>query len=116
MYEKKGGGRMRQGLIETATKAINEELLEANKKFRAFASTHEGYAVTLEELQELKEDFELVEEQLDRIWQLTKDNADKQAFEEVLEEAISDATMLVSEAIQTAAMLRKFQQFNDKRV
>lgn len=116
MYEKKGGGRMRQGLIETATKAIDEELLEANKKFRAFASTHEGYAVTLEELQELKEDFELVEEQLDRIWQLTKDNADKQAFEEVLEEAISDATMLVSEAIQTAAMLRKFQQFNDKRV
>ncbi len=107
---------MRQGLIETATKAIDEELLEANKKFRAFASTHEGYAVTLEELQELKEDFELVEEQLDRIWQLTKDNADKQAFEEVLEEAISDATMLVSEAIQTAAMLRKFQQFNDKRV
>lgn len=116
MYEKKGGGRMRQGLIETATKAIDEELLEANKKFRAFASTHEGYAVTLEELQELKEDFELVEEQLDRIWRLTKDNADKQTFEEVLEEAISDATMLVSEAIQTAAMLRKFQQFNDKRV
>lgn len=107
---------MRQGLIETATKAIDEELLEANKKFRAFASAHEGYAVTLEELQELKEDFELVEEQLDRIWQLTKDNADKQAFEEVLEEAISDATMLVSEAIQTAAMLRKFQQFNEKRV
>ena len=107
---------MRQGLIETATKAIDEELLEANKKFRAFASTHEGYAVTLEELQELKEDFELVEEQLDRIWQLTKDNADKQTLKEVLEEAISDATMLVSEAIQTAAMLRKFQQFNDKRV
>lgn len=107
---------MRQGLIETASQAIEEELLEANKKFRAFASTHEGYAVTLEELQELKEDFELVEEQLDRIWQLTKDNADKKTFEDVLEEAISDATMLVSEAIQTAAMLRKFQQFNGKRV
>ncbi len=107
---------MRQGLIETASKAIEEELLEANKKFRAFASTHEGYAVTLEELQELKEDFELVEEQLERIWQLTKGNADKQTFEEVLEEAIEDATMLVSEAIQTAAMLRKFQQFNGKRV
>lgn len=107
---------MRQGLIETASKAIEEELLEANKKFRAFASTHEGYAVTLEELQELKEDFELVEEQLERIWLLTKDNADKQTFEEVLAEAVKDATMLVSEAIQTAAMLRKFQQFNGKRV
>ena len=107
---------MRQGLIETATNAIEEELLEANKKFRAFASTHEGYAVTLEELQELKDDFELVEEHLERIWQLTKDNADKQMLEEVLEEAVADATMLVSEAIQTAAMLRKFQQFNGKRV
>lgn len=89
---------------------------EANKSFRAFASTHEGYAVTLEELEELKEKVAAVEEGLKNLWKLTKENGNKATFESVLADMNADAVQLVAEATQTAAMIQKFQQFNRKRV
>ena len=46
---------MRHGLIQEVTEAIENELSAANKAFPGFNSTHEGYAVILEEAQE-KED------------------------------------------------------------
>lgn len=43
---------MRHGLIQEVTEAIENELSAANKAFPGFNSTHEGYAVILEEAQE----------------------------------------------------------------
>ena len=40
---------MRHGLIQEVTEAIENELSAANKAFPGFNSTHEGYAVILEE-------------------------------------------------------------------
>lgn len=104
---------MRKGLVRDSEEIVKKELQEANKAFRAFASTHEGYAVVLEEL---KERFDQTEEILKNVWLLTKQNATKETFKAVLEDANAIAIQLVAEAVQTAAMFQKFEQFNGKRV
>lgn len=107
---------MRKELMNTVQQAVDEELTAANKKFRAFTSTHEGYAVTLEEAQETELELRKVAAGLNQIWEMTKANADKDNFEEVLEELQTRAENMAAEAIQTAAMLKKFRQFNNGRV
>ena len=37
---------MRKGLVRDSEEIVKKELQEANKAFRAFESTHEGYART----------------------------------------------------------------------
>lgn len=107
---------MRKGLVRDSEEIVKKELQEANKAFRAFASTHEGYAVVLEEFEELKERFDQTEEILKNEWLLTKQNATKETFKAVLEDANAITIQLVAEAVQTAAMFQKFEQFNGKRV
>ena len=53
---------MRNGLVRDSEEIVKKELQEANKAFRAFASTHEGYAVVLDKFEELKERFDQTEE------------------------------------------------------
>lgn len=107
---------MRKGLVRDSEEIVKKELQEANKAFRAFASTHEGYAVVLEEFEKLKERFDQTEEILKNVWLLTKQNAKKETFKAVLEDANAITIQLVAEAVQTAAMFQKFEQFNGKRV
>lgn len=107
---------MRKGLVRDSEGIVKKELQEANKAFRAFASTHEGYAVVLEEFEELKERFDQTEEILKNVWLLTKQNATKETFKAVLEDANAITIQLVAEAVKTAAMFQKFEQFNGKRV
>ena len=104
---------MRKGLVRDSEEIVKKELQEANKAFRAFESTHEGYAV---EFEELKERFDQTEEILKNVWLLTKQNATKETFKAVLEDANAITIQLVAEAVQTAAMFQKFEQFNGKRV
>lgn len=107
---------MRQGLKEGTEQLICDELMHANKSFRAFASTHEGYAVLLEELEEARAEMIDIEVKMKRLWEMTKGNMSKEDFEQHLENMNETAVKLVEEAVQTAAMIQKFQQFNGKRV
>lgn len=70
----------------------------------------------LEEFEELKERFDQTEEILKNVWLLTKQNATKETFKAVLEDANAITIQLVAEAVKTAAMFQKFEQFNGKRV
>lgn len=43
--------------IDIVLDAVKQELLKSNKKFPPFNSTHEGYAVILEEFEEMWDDI-----------------------------------------------------------
>lgn len=98
---------MRKELTEAVQRVQKEELEAANKAFRQFTSTHEGYAVILEEAQEAETELQQVARNLAAVWELTKQNADKEeiAFAAAVVEAA--AQNMAAEAIQTAAMARK---------
>ena len=59
---------MRQGLIDAVKKTTEEELKAANEAWRQFASTHEGYAVILEEAQEAETELQKVARQIAVVW------------------------------------------------
>ena len=101
---------MRQELIESVKKVVKEEREAAASIHPLFHSTHEGYAVILEELDEARDALCNIELQQRRLWDnVKKDNfpSRDQSFVEVgyLEKA---AINLACEAIQIAAMAEKF--------
>jgi predicted oxidoreductase (fatty acid repression mutant protein) len=89
--------------IESIAKEVVEELERAEKKFAGFNSSHEGYAVLLEEVDEL--------------WDVVKLNPKKIVVEEQEFNYNSDIPkiqikkhkkMMRAEAIQVAAMAMRF--------
>lgn len=98
---------MREGLIEAVKKIKGEELEAADKSFRQFTSTHEGYAVILEEAQEAEGELRKTARNLQAVWELTKQNAPTEEIEAVAEGVEAAAQAMAAEAIQTAAMARK---------
>lgn len=102
---------MRKELIEDTKKLIAKELAAANRKFRQNASTHESYAVTLEEAQEAETELKNVAQMLSVVWEMTKQNAPKEQLEEAVAQLEEAATRMAAESIQTAAMAQKFKQF-----
>ena len=79
---------------------IDKELEAANQKFPLFNSTHEAFAVILEEAEEAKEEAGNLDI-------LMKENHDPEALHEELTGIYKTALDLAVEAIQTAAMARK---------
>ena len=102
---------MRQGLIETVERTKKEELEAANKSFVQFNSTHEAYAVILEEAQEAEDELRNVARNLQALWVEVKGNAGKEDLEVVAAGVEASAQALAAEAIQTAAMARKLLNY-----
>lgn len=94
--------------MEKLPQLVLEELAEANKVNPPFHSAHEGYAVILEEREESAAAFERMDQVLGDIWGYIKqdDNAMARNFAIALE---SYALEVAAEAIQVAAMARKFR-------
>ena len=81
------------------------ELENANRKFPMFSSTHEGYAVILEEVEEASECLGNVNIALSEVWSQIKMNA---TIEYDIDALKCEAINLAVEAIQVAAMAQKF--------
>lgn len=89
---------------------VQKELEAANEKFPLFNSPHEGYAVILEEVYELKVDFAEIEADMATLWKLTKQNEASGDQGRVYIRSIKIRAILAAvEAIQVAAMCDKFQ-------
>lgn len=102
---------MRQGLIDAVKRTTEEELTAANKAWRQFASTHEGYAVILEEAQEAEVELQKVARQIAIIWEMTKQNAPHEEIKAAADVLEQTAQNMAAEAIQTAAMARKLLDY-----
>jgi hypothetical protein len=87
---------------------IDEELQRAVSKFPKFNSPHEGYAVLLEETDELDEavkEFSCLQQQL---WTAIKNN-NFQAVKSIHKTLRIFASNIVKESIQVAAMTERFE-------
>ena len=100
-------------VIENDVRAlVDKELTAANERFPQFRSQHEGYAVILEEFDEAKEQLEAAELFLDHMWDSVRhDSPAKLSAESMMMFSINAAC----EAIQVAAMRRKFMGMEGKR-
>lgn len=89
--------------------AIESELISAKENHGLFASPHEAYAVTLEEFEEVKNELYDCEEDLDFIWQRTKE--DRIGYALIgFANLRRHAERLAQEACQLAAMAIKAEQ------
>ena len=96
-------------IINGVTMLAQQELIDANKKFPLFRSTHEAYAIIKEEYEEALSEIERVEFELIGVWHHTKNN-DKQNILGHIEELQSSATKLAAESIQIIAMCAKYTE------
>lgn len=87
-------------------KLVNKELNAANKRFRPFASPHEGQGIVREELEEVEQALMPLEVHIKkRMWNAIK--ANETISQEELHEIREMAVHLAVEAIQVAAMVKK---------
>lgn len=94
-------------LLLQEVKGLEEnELKRCNDQYPLFISNHEGYAVILEEFEETMVEYIQGKEILEELWKAVKGNEPTIAHSKALENAMLN---LASEAIQTAAMCKKFR-------
>ena len=84
---------------------VGKELAAANKQFPQFHSAHEGYAVIQEEVDELKEDMDRINCRITSLRVRVRFNS---SCEEIVSRIYDDAVNAACEAIQVAAMCKKF--------
>ena len=88
---------------------VAKELALSYEKFPAFNSAHEGYAVMLEEVEELQYEVKNVTQELATYWDCVKRN-DAIVNDFILNGIEKYAVNAACEAIQVAAMCRKFRE------
>lgn len=98
-------------LKEEMVEAANRELNRANESFQLFHSKHEGAAVIYEELEESKEALDALEASFNCLWDDVRGKETPCYLkEEIKPLKLADMALdLACEAIQTAAMLMKYE-------
>lgn len=87
------------------------ELSAANERFPQFHSVHEGWAVIREEVEETREQLDAAERYLNYLWGRVKENCSAKEQAEYVEMFAINASC---EAIQVAAMCRKFMEMENR--
>lgn len=95
---------------DDVVKLVDKELESANRKFPMFRSAHEGCAVILEELEEAREDLEFTEIIYKDLWRHVRDNLGNGIYAGSVQTLCGLAVNLACEAIQVAAMAKKFMK------
>lgn len=98
-----------QEIIEGVEKLAYEELERANSKFGMFHSTHEGYGVIKEEIEEVEYELSKVKYEMAILWNNIKNNELDLLGIKIMKR---HATNLAAESIQVAAMCQKFIDSN----
>ena len=96
-------------LVESVKVLVAGELKGANENFPMFRSTHEGYAIIIEEVEEAEIEMTTVKNNIGYSWDLIKGN---QSATSMIKTVRSRAVLLAAEAIQVAAMCQKFIDSN----
>lgn len=91
---------------------VKVELAAANERFPQFHSQHEGYAVIKEEVDELKEYTDLINNRMIYLWSKIRFN---NSCEELLSRIYDNAINAACEAIQVAAMCKKFLEMERQK-
>lgn len=95
-------------LIESVKILANEEIERSMIEHPLFNSTHEGYAVIKEEVEEVQEEVELIMGSLEILWEGTKRNWTKESLIKRCEKIKKHSLLNAAESIQVAAMAQKF--------
>lgn len=102
-------------LMHDVEKLVDEELERANEVFPMFASDHEGWAVIFEEVNELKAEYDAVEDAL-------QDLVENVCFDAPAKDSLISARSIEylalrasCEAIQVAAMAKKFIKSREEK-
>lgn len=88
---------------------VKRELEEANKIHPQFSSTHEGYAIILEETEELAEESIEIHKIIKTWWAYLRKDEDIAIQKNRVENIRKHAVNAVKEAIQVIAMCDKFK-------
>lgn len=92
-------------VIDDIKKLVFKELDSANKHFPLFQSQHEGYAIIKEEIEEAEDEMNDINLLAKESWYQIKGNTDATNLIKEIEE---HAIKLAGEAIQIAAMCKKY--------
>ena len=90
------------------------ELAAANERFPQFHSQHEGHSVIREELEESEACLKKAQELFQQAWICVKINNTDMA-RDLIRELQECAVNLATEAVQTAAMCKKFLEMEERR-
>lgn len=91
---------------ESIDQAVCYELQNIVKEYGpTYHSTHEGYAVLKEEVEEAAEDMKQIEQLMEGVWDAVKINF---AMKDQLGKLKAVAVALAGEAVQCAAVLERF--------
>ena len=91
---------------ESIDQAVCYELQNIVKEYGpTYHSTHEGYAVLKEEVEEAAEDMKQIEQKLEHLWETIKINF---PVDDELTRLKAVAVSLAGEAVQCAAVLERF--------
>ena len=91
---------------------VDKELAAANERFPQFHSQHERWAVIQEEADELKEATDKVIGRMVSLWSRVKYGNDPERLLQMISE---DAINAACEAIQVAAMCKKFLEMERQK-
>lgn len=96
-------------LIENINKLVDSELENSKNRFNNINSSHEGYAVILEEVEEVQEEIINFEQSLQTLWKAVKNNSTEDQSEHIKAMEII-STQIIKESIQIAAMCKRYNE------